>query len=188
MAKPSPSSAPDLVAKACKEYFSQKFIPVDELKAQFKRMGKAETDVDWEKVEGYDTLYTSSMFDLCEWWKSEGRKRFPLIFLILPSVLSVPASNAFQERIFSCCTYFDNPLRQSLKDGRFEMAVLLAVNQNILRKGKVSEEEVEKIVDNVMKQFEGETGLDPTAEDFVVVDSEDSNDDTDDISFDQFIA
>jgi hypothetical protein len=155
------------VNKACDAYFSQSFNPNDDLKAQLKRMGKKSDSVDWDKVKKHDTLYISSKFDVCEWWINVGKEKHPLFYIIVPAVLATPASNDFQERIFSCCTHFSNPLRQSLKDGRFEMAVLLAVNQRLLKQDTVSDEEVKEIIKVVVSKLEGETGLDPDSDDFV---------------------
>ena len=155
------------VKKACDSFFSQSFLPYEELKAQLKRMGKKSDSVDWERVKKHDTLYISSQFDLCEWWKSIGRDKYSLFYIIVPAVIATPASNDFQERIFSCCTHFNKPLRQRLKDGRFEMAVLLSVNQRLLKQGSVPDDEVKEIVQSVVSKLDGETGLDPDAEDFV---------------------
>ena len=90
-------------------------------------MGNNCDDIDWEKVKAKETLYISSLFDLCEWWKNVGRKIHPMIYPVLPSIIALPPSNAFLEHIFSACTWFDDPLRQRLKDKHFEMAVLIAV-------------------------------------------------------------
>jgi hypothetical protein len=38
--------------------------------------------------------------------------------------LGLPASNAFQERIFSACTWHDDPLNQRLQTDRFEKKVI----------------------------------------------------------------
>ena len=46
-------------------------------------------------------------------------------------ILDLPASNAFQERIFSACTWYDDPLNQSLHDVRFERKVLLGLNADV---------------------------------------------------------
>ena len=45
--------------------------------------------------------------------------------------MALPAANAFLERMFSTVTWFDDPLRQSLGHDRFEMGVLLGVNQDL---------------------------------------------------------
>ena len=90
-------------------------------------------------------------------------------------ILALPPTNAYQERIFSTCTYFDDPLRQSLKFSRFEMSVLLAVNQAFLRNRIPSFEEVKSIVERVIAMFEkdasivdaaDELGFDVDAENF----------------------
>ena len=116
-------------------------------------MSKKSSYVDWKKVRNNDTLYISSLFDSCEWWRNVGRKRHYLVFLVVPSIIALPSSNGFQERIFSACTWFDNPLRQSLKSTRFEMAVLLAVNKSLLCCKVFSEEKFEEITKNVINNL-----------------------------------
>ena len=64
-----------------------------------------------------------------------------------------------QERTFSTCTFFDDPLRQSLKDARFEMAVLLAVNEELLSGEVTSEDEAKKIVEKVVAKFADDADL-----------------------------
>ena len=116
-------------------------------------MGKESSDVDWNKVRNNNTLYISSLFDSCEWWRNVGRKHHHLVFLVVSEIIALPSSNGFQERIFSACTWFDNPLRQSLKSTRFEMAVLLAVNESLLCNKVPSEDELEEIVRNVVSNL-----------------------------------
>ena len=77
-------------------------------------MEKDTGEVDWEKVNEVDVLYISSIFDSLEWWKAQGARNFPEIFRVALPISALPASNAFLERIFSACTYFVDPLRQSL--------------------------------------------------------------------------
>ena len=113
-------------------FFSLSFNPKKELENQGGRLGKSKMNIDWERVKQNDTLYISSLFDMCEWWKTIGRIQHDLIFLVVAIIISLPASNGFQERIFSSCTWFDDPLRQSLGDDKFEKSVLLSVNQVLL--------------------------------------------------------
>jgi hypothetical protein len=47
------------------------------------------------------------------------------------AAVAVPASNGFQERIFSACTWFDDPLRQMQSDGEFERSLLLSINDTL---------------------------------------------------------
>ena len=148
------------------------FDTVSELKAQYKRTGKDPTGIDWGRVENLDTLYISSLFDSVEWWKQVGRKDHPQVFPVFPAVIAQPASNDFQERIFSACTWFDNPLRQSLQDERFEMAVLLAVNESFLDMTVPSDARAREIVASVLATFERSGDLfDPSfgvaSEDFI---------------------
>ena len=71
------------------------------------------------------------------------------IYPLVPVVTAMPPSNAYMERIFSTCTWFDNPLRQRLNDKRIEMAVIIAFNEYILNEKKPSDERKMEIVEIV---------------------------------------
>ena len=75
------------------------------------------------------------------------------LYLTLPKILSLPSSNMFLERIFSTCTWFDSHLRQRLADERFEMAVLIAVNDALISGVVPTEDEAKEIVENVIATF-----------------------------------
>ena len=155
----SSSSPMERAKHAVESYMNMKFDAGEELKDQLKRMGKDHKSIDWERVKKNDTLYISSHFDSREWWVKVGRKVHPLVFLVVPAIIALPASNGFQERTFSTCTFFDDPLRQSLKDARFEMAVLLAVNEELLSGEVPSEDEAKKIVEKVVAKFADDADL-----------------------------
>ena len=129
-----------------------------ELKNQRDREGKGCEDVDWALARE-DTLCASSLFEVCEWWVKVGRGKNPLFFLVVPAIIALPAANSFQERIFSACTHFNDPLRQSLKEARFEMAVLLSVNESLLSGTVPTEEEAKEIVKDVVAKFETDSEL-----------------------------
>merc|ERR1711997_861971 len=95
-------------------------------------MGTDLNSIDWTRVEELDVLYISSVFDLSEWWDQVGRNAHATVFLAVLLVLPNPASNGYQERVFSACTYFDDKLQQNRGDDSFEMKVLLAVNKNLV--------------------------------------------------------
>ena len=67
----------------------------------------------------------------------------------------MPASNAFVERIFSACTWFDDPLRQRLKPAHFVMSVLLAVNEAMLIETVPTDEEAQAIVEVISFTYLG---------------------------------
>ena len=75
-----------------------------------------------------DFLYISSNFDVLELWKVVGAMKYPDTLVAALSILALPASNAFQKRIFSACTWYDDPLNQRLQHFRFERKVLLELN------------------------------------------------------------
>ena len=125
----------DKIEQEVDEFFDMCFDPVKELKDQLGRLGKnwKKSGIDWKRVEEYDTLYISRLFDLVEWWKNRGIGLFPHVVVAVPSIIAVPSSNGHQERTFSTCTYFDDELRSRLKEERFEMAVLIAVNKTMTK-------------------------------------------------------
>ena len=103
------------------------FVKPDEGEIEWKEMDDDKyseymPQIDWEKVYAFNLLYISSQFDVMEWWKSDGKKKYPLIALVALVILALPPSNAFLERIFGTCTWFDHHLRQRLKFSRYEMA------------------------------------------------------------------
>ena len=126
-------SVEDLDA-AIKKYVEQvKAIDVvAELKEQVQRLPSKKDHIDWDRVERQELLYISSVFDLSKWWHVVGRKTHVIVFCAVPLIILIPSSNAYQERVFSACTYFDNTLRQHLKDQRYEMKVLMAVNEHLM--------------------------------------------------------
>ena len=77
-------------------------------------------------------MYISFVFDLGEWWHVVGRQAHIIVFCAVPLIILIPSSNAYQERVFSARTYFDNTLRLNLKDERYEMKVLMAVNDHLM--------------------------------------------------------
>ena len=77
----------------------------------------------------------------------------------MPAIIALPEANSFQERIFSACTHFDDPLRQSLKEARFDMAVLLSVHESLLSGTVPTEEEEKEIVKDVVAKFETDSEL-----------------------------
>ena len=102
-----------VVDRAVKEFASHKFDDVTELKDKRNRVNKEnDTEIDWKRVEKGDTMCISSKFDSVEWWKNLGKDKNPLIFLAALRIIALPVSNAFVERVFSACTWFDDPLRQ----------------------------------------------------------------------------
>ncbi len=160
----------DQLEQLVKAYLSQPFNMKKEIKDQRKRMNNDEA-IDWNRVEDGDVLYASSHFDMCEWWRVVGRKVYAQIYPVVPPVIAVPSSNDFQERTFSACTFFDDVLRQRLKEGRFEMAVLLAKNESLLNKTEIDDDRAKDIIRSVMEVMEGlDLGIDLESEALVCED------------------
>lgn len=143
------AGAEGMIEEMVEKWLTQDFDPEGELRAQLDRMKRSDKSIDWERVSGNETLYISSHFNLYEWWKSKGRMRHGWIYPLVPVVTAMPPSNAYMERIFSTCTWFDNPLRQRLSDKKFEMAVIIAVNECILNEKEPSDERKMEIVEMV---------------------------------------
>ena len=59
-----------------------------------------------------------------KWWELFGSKRWPSLGLAASIVLGKPSHNGFQERVFSRGTFFDDPLKQRLKEESYERSVL----------------------------------------------------------------
>ena len=78
--------------------------------------------------------------------------RHTLVYLVLPAIIALPRSNAFLERIFSACSWCDDPLRQRLKDDCFEKAILIAVNESLISGVSTTQETVKAIVETVVVQ------------------------------------
>jgi hypothetical protein len=79
-----------------------------------------------------DPIYTSSMFDVFGWWRDYGRNRFPRIELCALILFAKPIHNGFQERVFSRGTFTDDQLRRKMKESTFEIAILEAINCDVV--------------------------------------------------------
>lgn len=147
------------VKEEVNNFFEQHFDPVQELKNQLERKGKdwKSEDIDWGCVErGCDVLYISHCFDMAEWWKSVGGKRFKNISFAVPSVMFLPSSNGHQERTFSTCTHFNDELRARLQDEKFEMSVLISANKAMTAIKIPDENEAKKIISDTISKIESE--------------------------------
>jgi hypothetical protein len=99
----------------------------------------AKDEVNKSKIVKYtDAVYVSKYFDLLLWWKEVGSRTFVEVSCAALVMLGKPTHNAFQERVFSRGTYKDSLLKKSLKENKFEMAVLNSLN------GEQVQEYVEK--------------------------------------------
>ena len=67
---------------------------------------------------------------LIVWKRIEGN--FPVIKRIARRVLATPASNAFQEGVFSAASYISNPYRRAMSAQSLEKNVLLKVNSKFI--------------------------------------------------------
>ena len=105
------ASETDTIKNAVDEWLNQDFSLEGELRKQRHRMRRDCNDIDWMRVNKQETLYISLIFDLCEGWLyAVSMERHTLVYLVLPVIIALPPSNAFLERIFSACTWFDGPL------------------------------------------------------------------------------
>ena len=79
-------------------------------------MKKDCSNIFWDRVGEDETVYILSKFDLCERWRNIDHDKHPLVYFSVPATILLPVSDAFQERSFSACTVFDNPIHQHLTD------------------------------------------------------------------------
>ena len=87
--------------------------------------------------------------------------------------------NAFQERVFSRCTFHDQPLRQRTKAGRLEMQVIIAANdragtfESLGAEATVDDEKAEEMVRKTISLFgqdedtAGKAGLSTNTHDLI---------------------
>ena len=70
-------------------------------------------------------------FDVLKWW-STNRSLFPKLFPSALVWISKPATNAFQERVFSRSTFMDrNPLMRRQLDKNFEMRTMESITRKV---------------------------------------------------------
>ena len=55
----------------------------------------------------------------------------PIDCFVALMIIGLPASNGFQEQIFSGCTHHDDSLCQRVGDENFEESVLLSANDSL---------------------------------------------------------
>ena len=89
-------------------------------------------------------------FDVLKWW-SDNKMLFPKLFPSALIWISKPATNAFQERVFSRSSFMDrNPLMRRQLDKNFEMRTMESItrevrseivkNEKLLKQGATSDE------------------------------------------------
>jgi hypothetical protein len=141
----------DQILKQEVDKYVKYILEVDyiDLIAQYpSKMYNAET-LDTDRVITFkDPLYTASMFDVFNWWRTYGRKHFKLIEICALIVFGKPIHNGFQERVFSRGTFTDDQLRRRMKEETFEIAILESINCDV--------------VDRYMKHYKTKNLVDPT--------------------------
>ena len=97
-------------------------IPKDDL----DRIGTKQEDylLHWDLISKY--------FKVMDWWESDGRKRFNLIYPVACCILALPDSNGSQERTFSGATWMDAKLKKKQKESTFQSKVLLYKNTDLM--------------------------------------------------------
>ena len=96
----------------------------------YKDMIKKKQQLDVSRLQEpfCDGHYATKYFNVLKWWEIFGSKRWPSLALAASIVLGKPSHNGFQERVFSRGTYFDDPLKQRLKEESYERSVLNSLN------------------------------------------------------------
>ena len=112
-----------------------------------------------------------------QWQNRVGQKDHKKVFFVALIMIALPSHNSFQERTFSICTWFNSPIRQSLKGARFEMTVLIALHEVVLGCTVPSYDRAEEIVEKVFAKYkdmsanfdaEADMGADSNFETFLV--------------------
>lgn len=98
-----------------------------------KRKSDATRDMVEDINSKRDPQRIAPYFDLVQWWKKVGRLRFPHLATAASIMLGKPASNGYQERVFSSGTYYDSNLRKRLKEDHYEMQVLESMNSDLVK-------------------------------------------------------
>ncbi len=89
--------------------------------------------VNWSNVtERKDVLYCADLFDPLSWWHTHSQPAFfPRVAMLAAIYLGKPYTNAFQERVFSFCSFIETDLRQRMKPQTFEMRALDKINREL---------------------------------------------------------
>ena len=91
-----------------------------------------------------DFMSVGKYFDVLGWWEAN-KNTFPHVFVTSLVWLGKPATNAFQERVFSSSSWFDNnPLMNRESASNFQMRTLGYVTRPVVKKILVAEEELRK--------------------------------------------
>ena len=76
-----------------------------------------------------DPLVVAEYVDVIQYWTTVGAREYPCIADMALIYSCIPDSNAFQERVFSRCTYHATKLTRSRSSENFEMKALLSMNR-----------------------------------------------------------
>ena len=81
----------------------------------------------------YNFIELGKYFDVLGWWR-DNQVKFPHVFVTAIVWLTCPATNAFQERVFSLCSWFDsNKLMRRQTGKTFEMRAMCALNHELVK-------------------------------------------------------
>ena len=86
---------------------------------------KAVRRMDWDADE-------EGRGGLLNWWRREGRRKFPYMFRVFQSLLSVGAGAAALERDFSIAGNIVRPHRSMLDAALVEISLFLHVNESLI--------------------------------------------------------
>jgi hAT family C-terminal dimerisation region len=105
--------------------------PTEEYRKELVQEGKdRELQIPQAKVNKGLPSYASTRFGILHWWQHIGKSVYPKLAIGAPIILSKPAHNGYQERVFSIGKYCDNTLRNRMRPENFEMRVLDTVNRH----------------------------------------------------------
>jgi hypothetical protein len=109
-----------------------KEFPTEKFNTDSKQWG---TDL-WRRFHRYcyrkNYLEIAKYFDVLAWWE-KNKSRYPRIFVVAMIWLGVPATNAFQEREFSRCAWYDSNRLMNKQSARsFEQRVLDSSTRSLI--------------------------------------------------------
>ena len=131
--EPGRPSNTQLAEKEVEDFFAQRIDWKTVVSDTHRRPGSSDGKIDWTDGEVVNVLNIEPVFDVGKWWLTVGARQFPTICLVAARILAKPDTNAYQERVFSRCTFVDQPLRQRMNPETFELRVLSKVNRNWIK-------------------------------------------------------
>ena len=125
--------------------------PTKQLDKDSEKWTDDETNEFLEYCSEHNFLKVGKYFDVMKWW-DDNKGDYPYVFVSAIIWLTKPATNAFQERIFSLGTWFSqNKLMSNLLKKHFEMRTMDCLTRELRREIQQRESELEAAKRNKTK-------------------------------------